>query len=578
MVTCQQQCLFAFIVAMTITMCIQTAPCVLSHDNQKIDWILNNPSDTTVYYLGTKTSSDECETSCLDLNYLCDKSHSDIIQADGASFSFNTADCSITIYAAGLHDPYISITPPLMQSVYSIAVDVRVHGSGEAGLMWKSNMMYGDAYLGYSFAIINSEIVTQLDEGADYTLLKMHPPSGGIVSNAVYTIKVDVNDPNFATYFENEQSYSGSHRSIFTDNYAGIYSWHADATFSSFKITFANDDGPFCAGYVYDTIGNHCHGYYGTDYTTIEASLSSDDRYDSATLYKDTCPPTESPTKYTTQSPSKNPSLTESPTKQPSDAPSLVPSQLASIAPSSDPVIPPSQSPSLLPTNHPDIAPSHSPSQNPTLYPTNRPNVTVNTTHSITTPDRVPPLKTTNKDPTSNNVLYIVLSVIGLLGLMACILVLAIVLVPSTDDKKDHGSAQTQIQKTQITKQEPWVASQLAQMQMSKQEPEVAESDSSHSSDGMCDNAGGTGIGQTEPDKQVSVNQDDDGVPTRRRQCEDCGQKTEALFELDGHLYCKVCRESYDEDAEGLYEYHPPDTAYVTTSNPRSAMPQDGEQ
>eukprot|EP01083_Nonionella_stella_P100047 281729_1 len=233
--------------------------------------------------------------------------------------------------------------------------------------------------------------------------------------------------------------------------------------------------------------------------------------------------PTDSPTQPTkdpTSSPSNLPS--GSPTKQTSDAPSLVPSQLASIAPSSDPVIPPSQSPSLLPTNHPDIAPSHSPSQNPTLYPTNRPNVTVNTTHSITTPDRVPPLKTTNKDPTSNNVLYIVLSVIGLLGLMACILVLAIVLVPSTDDKKDHGSAQTQIQKTQITKQEPWVASQLAQMQMSKQEPEVAEdeygngnmkiqmskqepdlpeSDASQSSEGMYDNEGGTGIAQTEPDK-----------------------------------------------------------------------------
>eukprot|EP01083_Nonionella_stella_P076283 207818_1 len=354
MVTCQQQCLFAFIVAMTITMCIQTAPCVLSHDNQKIDWILNNPSDTTVYYLGTKTSSDECETSCLDLNYLCDKSHSDIIQADGASFSFNTADCSITIYAAGLHDPYISITPPLMQSVYSIAVDVRVHGSGEAGLMWKSNMMYGDAYLGYSFGIINSEIVTQLDEGADYTLLKMHPPSGGIVSNAVYTIKVDVNDPNFATYFENEQSYSGSHRSRFTDNYAGIYSWHADATFSSFKITFANDDGPFCAGYVYDTIDNHCHGYYGTDYTIIEASLSPNDRYDSATLYKDTCPPaptpmitkqpskypTESPSKYPTELPSKYP--TESPSKYPTESPTKYPSGVPSVSPSKLPIITPS--------------------------------------------------------------------------------------------------------------------------------------------------------------------------------------------------------------------------------------------
>eukprot|EP01083_Nonionella_stella_P266535 901525_1 len=581
MATCQEQCLFAFII---ITICVHTAPCVLSHDNQKIDWILNNPSDATVYYLGIKTSSDECETSCLNLNYLCDKSHSDIVQSDG-SFSFNTANCSITIYAADVHDSYIPITPPLVQSVYSIAVDVRVHGSGEAGLMWKSNMMYGDAYLGYSFGITDSKTITQFDNGLDYTVLDTKTPN--IVSNVVYSIEVQVNDNNYATYFENQQCHSGSHRSEFTDNDAGIYSWHADATFSSFKITFANDDGPFCAGYVYDTIGNHCHGYYGTDYTTIEASLSSDDRYDSATLYKDTCPPTESPTKYTTQSPSKNPSLTESPTKQPSDAPSLVPSQLASIAPSSDPVIPPSQSPSLLPTNHPVIAPSHSPSQNPTLYPTNRPNVTINTiatsdTHSITTPvshaSYTLNTETTNKDPTSNNVLYIVLSVIGLLGLVACILVLAIVLVPSTDDKKDHGSAQTQIQITQITKQEPGVASQLAQMQMSKQEPEVAESDSSHSSDGMCDNAGGTGIGQTEPDKQVSVNQDDDGVPTRRRQCEDCGQKTEALFELDGHLYCKVCRESYDEDAEGLYEYHPPDTAYVTTSNPRSAMPQDGEQ
>eukprot|EP01083_Nonionella_stella_P311097 1108001_1 len=591
MATCQEQCLFAFII---ITICVHTAPCVLSHDNQKIDWILNNPSDATVYYLGIKTSSDECETSCLNLNYLCDKSHSDIVQSDG-SFSFNTANCSITIYAADVHDSYIPITPPLVQSVYSIAVDVRVHGSGEAGLMWKSNMMYGDAYLGYSFGITDSKTITQFDNGLDYTVLDTKTPN--IVSNVVYSIEVQVNDNNYATYFENQQCHSGSHRSEFTDNDAGIYSWHADATFSSFKITFANDDGPFCAGYVYDTIGNHCHGYYGTDYTTIEASLSSDDRYDSATLYKDTCPPTESHTKYTTQSPSKNPSLTESPTKQPSDAPSLVPSQLASIAPSSDPVIPPSQSPSLLPTNHPVIAPSHSPSQNPTLYPTNRPNVTVNTTHSITTPDRVPPLKTTNKDPTSNNVLYIVLSVIGLLGLVVCILGLAIVLVRSTDDKKDHGSGRTCTMNA--TKQEPEVAEDEygngnMKIQMSKQEPDLPESDASQSSEGMYDNEGGTGIAQTEPDKleydtkrprfvkvtslsQVSVNQDDDGVPTRR-QCEDCGQKTEALFELDGHLYCKVCRESYDEDAEGLYEYHPPDTAYVTTSNPRSAMPQDGEQ
>eukprot|EP01083_Nonionella_stella_P076285 207822_1 len=305
--------------------------------------------------------------------------------------------------------------------------------------------------------------------------------------------------------------------------------------------------------------------------------------------------PTDSPTQPTkdpTSSPSNLPS--GSPTKQTSDAPSLVPSPSPFMAPSSDPVVPPSQSPSVLPTNHPVITPSHSPSQNPTRYPTNRPTVPINTiatsdTHWITTSDRVPQF-----DHNTDNVLYIVLSVIGLLGLVVCILGLAIVLVRSTDDKKDHGSGRTCTMNA--TKQEPEVAEDEygngnMKIQMSKQEPDLPESDASQSSEGMYDNEGGTGIAQTEPDKleydtkrprfvkvtslsQVSVNQDDDGVPTRR-QCEDCGQKTDALFELDGHLYCKMCRESYDEDADGLYEYHPPDTAYVTAT--RSAMTQDGD-
>eukprot|EP01083_Nonionella_stella_P118452 353621_1 len=297
--------LFAIIVA--------SVPYTVPHIDHTISWITSNSNDESVIYLGNKSNSTECEASCKYLNYLCDKSESDIGRSDGASFSFNNANCEITIN--GGNEPWMHITPNLISTQYRIDVELSVISGYEAGILFKSNdvtLNVNDSWLDYYTGIrpdpLDEPGVVLGYSNPNYWQLRRHEVNPQIMWKTKYTLSVDVNGNNFTAYFEGASFYTGFFLSKWVDSYAGIYTEATSVTYYSYKLNITDGEGErVCAAYVMDKNSGDCYGYYGTDYTQMENTLSSNSNYDAAIIYP-FLPATNEPSSFPSDEPSKMPS------------------------------------------------------------------------------------------------------------------------------------------------------------------------------------------------------------------------------------------------------------------------------
>eukprot|EP01083_Nonionella_stella_P301191 1031962_1 len=348
------QCLMTFTLFVIITDMI-TGFCIESHPNYAITYISNNiNSDSSIRYLGSKSSANDCQNSCQDFNYLCDTSSANVI--DSGALTFDNANCEITVGDTG--DAYITLTDDLVVREYIIDVEVTIYGGREAGLYWKSNSdgdgsdvsnNYRDYYFGPD--PIAGKCVTGKD---DPTYHVLSDKSMSLNHGTRYTLRAHVHDYSFVTYLNGQQHYSSSFSEIptsWTESYAGLYVYSIDsAVYHSFKMTFPdssdNSDEMVCAAYLYDTNNNNCYGYYGTNYAQLESTISSNSRYDSAILYSNTCPPTGPP-----PTPQPTPNPTKRPTPNPTKRPTPNPTKRPTPNPTPKPTPPPTPSPTPRPTN-----------------------------------------------------------------------------------------------------------------------------------------------------------------------------------------------------------------------------------
>eukprot|EP01083_Nonionella_stella_P302601 1044044_1 len=383
---------------------INANPCIHSYPDHTIDYITTNiGTDPSVYYLGKKASTNECQLSCMHLNYLCDTSAGDVISPNGVQVDVDA--CEITIAEVNYNkNAELFLTDDLVSREYIIEAQVTLTTGMETGIYWKAPdaSTHPNDFISYAFAVdftvgSTGKLFVQIEQSGSYEFLKyVKPAYPSIQANQKYTLTVHVDGTQFSTYINDILFYvssSNNHQideTIYQSSYAGLYAWSAGAIWHSWKMQFPdatdNQDEKFCAAYMYDKSGGNCYGYYGDDHASIESSLNHDTQHDSAVLYDATCEPTASPF---------DPSV--SPTRDPSASPSQPPVIVTSNpteTPSHDPTGPPSQSPvtTLNPTQspsdsrYPTVFPTHYPSNMPSAKPTWQQDVEVDE-HSTTTHD-----------------------------------------------------------------------------------------------------------------------------------------------------------------------------------------------
>eukprot|EP01083_Nonionella_stella_P307080 1077959_1 len=366
--------LLFFVIIITISNANQ---CIRSHSDYTIDYISNNANtDSSIRYLGTQSSTIDCQNSCRDLNYLCDTSSSNVFVNDFKP-QFNNESCSIT-YAWPSYDSTstVFLTSDLIAKEYILDASLTVTAGREAGVLWKSNFKENDDYLDYYFGfdVADNIVVSAQTKGhSNPTWVVLDSASVSLEHNTRYNLTVHVKNTAFTTYLNGEEYYDASSdnhaidKAIFTGSCAGMYCYRSDVVFHSFTMRFPdatdNQDELSCAAYMYDKVDGHCYGYYGDNYALIETSLSKDTEYkhDSAVLYnRVTCAPTIAPT-----TPSRTPTL------PPSLKPSLLPTSLPTLPPSGTPsrshIL--TSDPSLNPTFQPTLKPTPGPTVHPTLNP-----------------------------------------------------------------------------------------------------------------------------------------------------------------------------------------------------------------
>eukprot|EP01083_Nonionella_stella_P098777 277870_1 len=331
---------YSFVVSMFVALfpifviVIGGEPCNQTYPDTKIEYITNHLGDANsrsdvynIYYLGTKQSVSDCLDSCIDFNYLCDKSLTNTYFWDNptgsALWDFDNSLCSITISSST--EAWVLLTPNITANEYIIDLQVSLStNSRDAGITFKTKQPFTSYY-----AYVNA-----IDDDVSYLYYTDHINgdrwfvkdfSVDIGWGVRYDLQVHVINDKFTLSLDGEEMYSetNSFPPEYGDaNYAGIYFFDyndaTSATFHSFKVRYpdSNDNGDafICAAYVYNNINNDCFGYYGNDYNVIENSISADAVYASGILYE-SCPPTKSPSLYQTEPPNK--SLTKQPSKHP---------------------------------------------------------------------------------------------------------------------------------------------------------------------------------------------------------------------------------------------------------------------
>eukprot|EP01083_Nonionella_stella_P120965 363049_1 len=347
--------------------------CIETYPDSVINYIINNADNDTenIYYLGNKTTATDCLNTCINFNYLCDKSLNNTNTflpvsnlGDTFSWGFDNANCSI-VGSVEYSEVFLLLTPNISANNYIIHSQITLSEGSDAGIAFKTKESEHLAYVVYLNPVM-SEITMFHYTGPNGDYIYDYDEASPVLIeyNATYNLQVHIADNLFNVSLNGVAIYSSTEpfpSSYSSANEAGIYLldvYHdpTRAIFHSFEITFPdsndNDDELRCAAYVYK---NDCYGYYGNDYHIMQTSISTNTSYDSGIVYE-TCPLTMDPTK----TPSKSPiALTLDPTKTPSEAPSKSP-----IALTFDPTALPSDSPSKQPiVSHPIVA------KNPTNAP-----------------------------------------------------------------------------------------------------------------------------------------------------------------------------------------------------------------
>eukprot|EP01083_Nonionella_stella_P008332 23962_1 len=331
--------LFVLLALITIT----NGECTESYIDKSITYIENNKAASTIYYLGTKASATQCRDSCIDFNYLCDKSSSSIMcftTATCESISFNTATCEISLFNAAASELYVKITDePILSSNYIIEVELTQIEGFEAGLYWKGSNDMNNYYDYYFCMDPDDGCITGYDDPNDFVTIGAGPPAPSF--NTRHTIRVTISGSSFTTELDGQLVYSGNLRSSHDPyGWAGIWTATANAIFHSFKVTFPSggNEEKICTAYLLDE-SNRCYGYYGTDFSSIQESISPKSDYHSGILYFPGDCPTPNPTKTPTAYPSKK--ATPNPTLKATVIPTHNPTLKPTPNPTSDPTFKP---------------------------------------------------------------------------------------------------------------------------------------------------------------------------------------------------------------------------------------------
>eukprot|EP01083_Nonionella_stella_P144175 449660_1 len=374
---------------------INANPCIRSYPGHTIEYITTDiATDSSIYYLGKKASTNECHLSCMNLNYLCDTSAADVISPSDVQVDLDTCQITASLVPQD-ENAILYLTDDLVSKEYVIEAHVTLTESNgcEVGIYWKASDASTPSndidYVAYSFGVDlcdGKRFVVVSESSGSTSFIETKKPSGITVeSNRKYNLTLHVDGTQFTTYVDGQLYYASSDanhqidETVFKWSYAGLYAWTQGAVWHSWTMRFPdptdNKDEKVCAAYMYDKSGGSCYGYYGDDYTSIESSLAPDTQHVSAVLYHYTCDPTASPSSDPTtripsdptRTPSQTPILTSNQTPTPSQSPIL----------SSDPTRTPSQTPILTSNQTPTPSqslhssyPSDMPSVNSTPQPT----------------------------------------------------------------------------------------------------------------------------------------------------------------------------------------------------------------
>eukprot|EP01083_Nonionella_stella_P087540 243608_1 len=444
-------CLRELLIISYITIYISANPCIDSYPGHTIDYITNNiGNDSFIYYLGKKSSTNECQQSCVHLNYLCDTSADDLIGDLTSTVSFDPDNCEIT---ASLGDASLLLTSDLISKEYIIDAQVTpTEINDEIGIFFKTDIRE-NTEIDYFFHIDldSNEVVTGYETSpSDYSALSTDALSLTFAANIPYNLTVHVIGTQFTTYLNGEVHYADPtyhiDESTFQFSYVGVYVWHADAILHSLKIRFPdatdNQDEKVCAAYQFDKTSGTCYGYYGNDYAAIESSLAPNAQHDSSIFYDSTCEPSTAPfdptpsrTRYPSASPSQPPIVeTPNPTATPSQSHAATPNPTSTPSNSRYPTVSPTRYPSTMPTVFPSYNPpfNHfnvtlSPlSINPTInvYTNTSTNIiNANVNNDLDTTSAMNIISTLTLDTPHDLVGYIALSVVlcVLCGIIMCI-------------------------------------------------------------------------------------------------------------------------------------------------------------
>eukprot|EP01083_Nonionella_stella_P283961 966571_1 len=195
----EKACLLLLISFTNLFCVINSNSCIYLHPDHNIEYISGQRNtDPFVVYLGQKLSANECQNSCIDLNYLCDKSIDDVWYDTNSNFEyqFDAQTCAITLLSPDIADSGsgLVLSPDIMSREYIIETQLTITSLWEAGVFWKSNIQQGDAMRDYYFAIDPKTPMALTGYEIPYTQLKTGLPSFGSNHNTKYNLTVHVMD------------------------------------------------------------------------------------------------------------------------------------------------------------------------------------------------------------------------------------------------------------------------------------------------------------------------------------------------------------------------------------------------
>eukprot|EP01083_Nonionella_stella_P083321 230341_1 len=122
----------AFITVLRVALviiCVRCRPCIRSYSDHFIDYILQNiNTDSSIIDLGHKISTEQCQNSCINLNYLCDFSIDNVFDNAGKSnWGFDSQTCITTVSDAA--NTGLAMTSDLVSDEYIIDVQLTVDPS-----------------------------------------------------------------------------------------------------------------------------------------------------------------------------------------------------------------------------------------------------------------------------------------------------------------------------------------------------------------------------------------------------------------------------------------------------------------